>query len=197
MSSFLSEKAKQLIAQARIVSFAAWETFFSPEVIQIYQVADDEGRYLNDEDLQRLRTLAPDRIHTFELVQMLRDRAPEIVAEARAQVLTQFPTIADPGGDLYPPMRAEACWRDFWHFLRCITYGIAGQSTQYTSEAGLQAMELLYQELRVPLPAMVLGLEGVKAASLKRLPAEPPERLAPYFDRLIDQLKQFSNAASS
>ncbi|MEM9816615.1 MAG: phycobilisome protein, partial [Cyanobacteria bacterium P01_D01_bin.6] len=86
--------------------------------------------------------------------------------------------------------RADACWRDFWHFLRCITYGIAGRRTDYTSPDGLHHMQVLYQELQVPLDAMVVGLEGIKQASLKRLGTTSVE-LAPYFDHLIIQLKQF------
>ena len=192
MSSSLSEKVKQLIAKARIVSFAGWNTAYPQTAIQIYQAADDEGRYLTDDDLHKIQILVPDRASNFEIVRILRDRAPEIVAEARSQVLDQFPNITQPGGDLHPPLRAEACWRDFWHFLRCITYGIAGQNTQYTSAEGLHFMQQLYQELRVPLAAMVVGLEGIKTASLKRLNTDPSDRLNPYFDHLMAQLKQFS-----
>jgi hypothetical protein len=122
---------------------------------------------------------------------MLRDQVVEIVDEARAGVLVRFPSILEPGGGLYPPERADACWRDFWQFLRCITYGIAGQQTQYTSESGLHHMRLLYEELHVPLDAMVLGLEGIKSASLKRVPLEQQSELAPYFDHLTQQLDRF------
>ena len=125
------------------------------------------------------------------VVQQLRDRVSDIVDEARSQVLETFPTITQPGGGLYPPERADACWRDFWHFLRCITYGMAGQHIDYTSTEGLHYMQLLYQELQVPLDAMVVGLEGIKAASLKRVELEQQAIIAPYFDHLIEQLKQF------
>jgi len=126
------------------------------------------------------------------VVQLLRDRVNAIVDEARAEVLQVFPNITQEGGGLYPPERANACWRDFWHFLRCITYGIAGQRTDYLSVEGLQYMNLLYQELQVPLDAMVVGLEGIKAASLKRLEPAQTSALAPYFDCLIEQLKLFA-----
>ena len=54
-------------------------------------------------------------------------------------------------------------------------------------------MNLLYQELQVPLDAMVLGLENIKLAALKRVEDESLHpRLAPYFDHLIEQLRQFS-----
>jgi hypothetical protein len=38
---------------------------------------------------------------------------------------------------------------------------------------------------------MVVGLEGIKTASLKRLDSEQKSELAPYFDCLIGQLKMF------
>jgi hypothetical protein len=53
-------------------------------------------------------------------------------------------------------------------------------------------MQLLYRELRVPLDAMVLGLENLKAASLKRLP-DRQQTLAPYFDHLLTKLSSFSS----
>ncbi|HAX79172.1 MAG TPA: phycobilisome protein, partial [Cyanobacteria bacterium UBA11372] len=83
------------------------------------------------------------------------------------------------------------CWRDFWHFLRCITYGIAGNNAEYTSDTGLHYMKLLYQELQVPLDAMVVGLEGIKTASLQRIDEEEGDAIAPYFDHLIERLKSF------
>lgn len=193
MNFQLSEKAKELIPKARIVSFAGWKNSHPADIIQLLQAADDQGRYLSDADLEKLQE------HTCEsgvaAAQFLRDKAAEIVAEAREQVLAQYPDITQPSGDLYPPARAEACWRDFWHFLRCITYGIAGGSTEFTSPEGLHYMQLLYQELRVPLDAMVLGLENLKAASLKRLP-DRQQTLAPYFDHLITQMSNFRAGAA-
>jgi Phycobilisome protein len=92
---------------------------------------------------------------------------------------------------LYPADRADACWRDFWQFLRCITYGIAGQRVDYLSADGLHYMDLLYQELQVPLDAMVVGLQGIKSAALRRMDEEQQQLLGVYFDRLIQELSQF------
>ena len=188
----LSEKVRGLIQKARIVSFATWQDTHSDEATQRLQAADDEGRYLTNEDLQKLQQLAPHSSGLIAVASMLRDRAAEIVDEARAGVLTKFPTITQPGGGLYPPERAEACWRDFWHFLRCITYGIAGHRTDYTSAEGLGFMQELYQELQVPLEAMVVGLEGIKTASLNRVEPKQQEAIAPYFAHLVEQLKRFA-----
>ncbi|MBD2415162.1 phycobilisome protein [Nostoc calcicola FACHB-389] len=187
----LTETVKQLIAKARIVSFAQWEQSHPEAAIAIFQAADDNLRYLSDEDLLQIETLAPNFSALIPVAELLRDRAGEIVDEARVQVLLTYPQIIEPGGGLYPPERAQTCWRDFWHFLRCITYGIAGSHTEYTSPSGLHYMNLLYQELQVPLDAMVLGLKSIKAASLKRCQTNDQETLAPYFDHLITQLATF------
>ena len=182
----LSPVVQELIVKARIVSFADWSPSHTAEVIARFQAADDQKRYLTDQDLAALTNQS-----TVPAVVLLRDRAAEIVDQARVGVLQQFPDILEPGGGLYPEMRAEACWRDFWHFLRCVTYGIAGQQVAYTSQAGLLAMEQLYVELQVPLPAMVVGLEGLKTASLQRLDGGLGGSIEPYFDRLIAALKAF------
>ena len=187
----LSERAKQLIPKAQIVSFEHWQDM-PDSVVARFQAANEEKRYLSDEDLSAVSAhhLGP----SLGVVRQLRDQAADIVDEARADVLQAFPGILEPGGGLYPAMRAEACWRDFWQFLRCITYGIAGGHTQYTSESGLAAMEQLYEELKVPLSAMVSGLKGIKQASLRRVAEDERESLAPYFDHLIERMALFLKA---
>ncbi len=52
-------------------------------------------------------------------------------------------------------------------------------------------MQQLYQELQVPLDAMILGLTSIKIDSLKRLQLEQQTALVPYFDCLIEALKLF------
>lgn len=189
MTTQLSEKVKELIAKARIVSFYGWETEYSPEAIAIFQKADDEGRYLTDEDLAQIDALSHQGVSNLEISRQLRDFAPDIISEAREQVLTKFPGISEPGGALYPEVRSESCWRDFWHFLRCVSYGITGGRSDFLSESGMRYMELLYRELQVPLDAMLCGLEGLKTASCKRSPAT---NLVPYFDRLISDMARFT-----
>ncbi|WP_292781730.1 phycobilisome protein [Nostoc sp. NMS9] len=187
----LSETVKELIAKARIVSFAEWEQSHPKAAIEIFQAADDAFCYLSDEDLLQIKTLSPDNSELIPVAQLLRDRVAEIIDESREQVLATYPEIIQPGGGLYPPERAQACWRDFWHFLRCITYGIAGGHTEYTSSTGLHYMNLLYQELQVPIEAMILGLKSIKVASLNQCQANQQETLAPYFDHLISRLATF------
>ncbi len=196
MTFQLSDRAQQLIPLARIVSSARLGV--GQAAIARIQAADDEGRYLTDEDLEPLRAgdsknLSPN----LAWVVALRDQAEAIVTDARKVVLDTYPGIAEPGGDLHPAFRAEACWRDFWHFLRCVTYGMASGTPEFTSTEGLGYMNELYQELKVPLPAMVTGLEALKVESLKRLvpqvnsTEETVPEIAPYFDHLIGKLRSF------
>lgn len=181
----LTEKAQQLIPKARIVNVNTWAENYTPQVRETIQQADDEGRYLSDGDLDKIGS------NSTEYAKLLRDKASLIVEQAREGVLAQYPNITQIGGDLYPPERAKACWRDFWHFLRCITYGIAGENSQYTSQEGLNNMKLLYDELKVPLLPMVTGLEGLKTFGLQEFSESEQTRLAPYFEHLIDKMKSF------
>jgi hypothetical protein len=185
----LSERAQQLIPKAKIMSFANWP--YNQSAIAIWQQADDETRYLTDEDFRRLVSLEANLLASGQKAQKLRDNAKKIVDAAHQSVLSQFPTINEPGGDLYPPYRAEACWRDFWNFLRCITYGITGQQIPYTSAEGLENMRLLYQELQVPLEAMIWGLEGLKKYGLECFSESEKAEITPYFDHLITVMQKF------
>lgn len=189
----LTERAKQLIPKARIFSLEAVKNIYPERVINIFQKADDEGRYLSDYDMEEIAKEVPSLKENLESCKIIRDKAQEIVDAARKEVLKAFPEITSPGGELYPPNRAESCWRDLWHFLRCVSYAIAGKIEKFTSDSGLENMELLYQELKVPLPAMVLGLENIKTHSLSYFSEEKKSSLSPYFDHLIEHLKQFKS----
>ncbi len=187
----LTDRIKELIAKANIISFESWKPVHSSTSIDIFQTAETARIYLTDADYQQIVQLSPQTSDLIPISQLLRDRVVEIVDEARAKVLDRFPHISEPGGGLHPPERAEACWRDFWHYLRPITYGLAGGQSQYTSAEGLKYMELLYRELKVPLDAMAVGLEGLKTASLARIEPSQHAIVAPYFDHLISQLTAF------
>lgn len=190
----LSDKVKELINKSRMVSFESWQDY-PAEVTAIFQEADDAGQYLTDKEIEKIKNLVPSLSQGLEQGKVLRDNVSKIVSQARGVVLDANPSILEPGGGLYPPMRADACWRDFWHFLRCISYGVSGQSVDYTSDRGLGYMEQLYRELEVPLDAMVLGLEQLKVFSLKEFEPEQRDSLEPYFDRLIESMKSFSSAS--
>jgi Phycobilisome protein len=188
----LTDRIKDLIARARIVSFASWASIHPAASIEIFQVAENRRVYLTDEDYAKIAILSPQTSQLIPISELLRDHVVEIVDEARSSVLAQFPAIDKPGGSLYPAERAEACWRDFWHYLRPVTYGLAGGRSDYTSIEGFRNMQSLYQELEIPIDAMTVGLEGLKTASLKRIDPNQWTIVIPYFDHLIIQLKAFT-----
>jgi hypothetical protein len=191
MNAHLSNIVQTLIAKAQIVSFEAYKPHYPTETIALFQAANESRRYLTNEELAQIPPQSEEHKTLIAIAQQLRDRAPAIVDEARELLLHHEPELVQPGGGLYPAFRAEACWRDFWQFLRCITYGIAGAQTQYTSSEGLKAMEQLYRELEVPLGAMHFGLQQLKIVSLQQILG--PKVAAPYFDPLIDALAQFKS----
>jgi Phycobilisome protein len=194
MAIEMSDAIKDLIRKSRIMDFSRWRPGHPPESIALFQVADDERRYLTDEDFGQIEALAPKKVALVSVARLLRDDATAIVDEARSKVLEKYPGIADPNGNLFPAERAEACWRDFWHFLRSVTYGLAGGVREYTSQLGLHHMDALYREMLVPLDAMVTGLESLKVASLARIEdVETRSIVGPYFDHLILHLEHFDD----
>lgn len=191
MAIEMSDAVKDLIQKARIMDLSRWRPSHPPESIAVFQAADDERRYLTDEDFAEISRLAPKMVALVPTAIVLRDQAKEIVDEARSKTLEQYPGITDAGGRLFPAERADACWRDFWHFLRSITYGIAGGRREFTSQLGLHHMEALYKELLVPIDAMTSGLKYLKESSLARLDAETGAIVGPYFDHLILHVDHF------
>jgi Phycobilisome protein len=194
MAIEMSDAIKDLIQKSRIMDFSRWRPGHPPESIALFQAADDARRYLTDEDFEQISTLAPKKAVLVNVARLLRDEATPIVDEARSKVLEKHPGITDPNGRLFPAERAEACWRDFWHFLRSVTYGIAGGVREYTSQIGLHHMEALYGEMLVPIDAMVTGLKALKVASLARVEDEETRSIVgPYFDHLILHLEHFDD----
>ena len=196
----LSDRAKELIPKARIVSFEGWDHHLPEAIVQAFQAADNEFRYLNDAEFTALEEALAADVSSLDrtklqLSRQLRDQASTIVTDARGQVLEQFPGITEAGGDLYPQPRADACWRDFWQFLRCVSYGLAGNNTVYLSQDGLGYMALLYEELKVPLPAMVVGIKALAIASYTHCQTEHQPDISKitteHFAPLIGALEAF------
>ena len=92
----LSEQVKDLIKKARIVDFSSWRPSHPPESIALFQKADDDRRYLTDEDFEAITQLAPKMTSHATIARQLRDQAAEIVDEARVKLLPQFPGILEP-----------------------------------------------------------------------------------------------------
>ena len=78
----LTDRIKELIARARIVSFASWDAH-PADSIAIFQAAEDNRVYLTDDDYAKIEALSPQTSTLIPIAQLLRDRVVEIVDEAR------------------------------------------------------------------------------------------------------------------
>lgn len=116
----------------------------------------------------------------------------DLVDKARQRVVAENPGILERGGALYPEFRGEACWRDFWHFVRVVSYGIVGGFDKFLGEKGLGIMKEIYGELEVPLEAMVVGVEGLKRGAIEIVGEERRrEAVGRAFGHLVEELKAF------
>ena len=185
----LSTRALALIPKARILGLPG-DPRLSATQRAIFAEADELRRQLLPDELNHL---SGNPHSAARLVGVLQPEAEALVARARNQLLEEQPQLIQAGGGLYPPFRAAACWRDLWQFLRCVLYGAASGVVDFTAPRGVQALELLYQELHVPLGAMVRGLELLKQHTMTRCPHQPPtnETVVACFDHLIGSLRGF------
>ena len=97
----------------------------------------------------------------------LQDLVPELVNQSRSALLSDEPDLVKPGGKLHPQERADACWRDCFHFLRVSLYGIALKRTEITDREGMVALAELYSLLDVPVPALLRALAHLRQHSMQ------------------------------
>mmetsp|Transcript_36299 Transcript_36299/g.81758 ORF Transcript_36299/g.81758 Transcript_36299/m.81758 type:complete len:238 (-) Transcript_36299:230-943(-) len=134
-----------------------------------------------------------------KLMKILRDNEVSIIGEARKKVYDEFPGIAEPGGGLYPPIRAESCWRDFSTFLKIVSYGTLAGNPVIADEEGSIIMGKLYREMKVPLDAMEVGVKGLRDASFEQVRTKASEVVGEWpecqatFNHLIDVLRSYSH----
>ena len=96
----------------------------------------------------------------------LQNQTSELVDQARSDLLKQQPHLTKPGGKLFPKERAEACWRDCFHFLRISIYGTALGRSEITDSNGMRCLAELYALLDVPVPALLLALDQLRKHSV-------------------------------
>ena len=161
---------QRLIKQARVVGLAQ-NPELPGEVRHCFASADQQRRGLhNDEILQICSFSGVDP----GLPRTLQDRAEVLVTEARRHLLAQQPQLTAPGGALHPEERAEACWRDCWHFLRVLIYAIASGRSAFTDPEGMAALRKLYALKGVPTHGMTIALEELH--HLTRMETQNPDQ---------------------
>lgn len=97
----LSDRARQLLPQARLTTFQAWQTEIPAELLTRFQAAEEEQRFLTDADLVAIALACLPNANPTA-ARFLRDDADELIAIARADLLDRFPGITELGGALYP-----------------------------------------------------------------------------------------------
>ena len=80
----------------------------------------------------------------------------------KKKLLKKMPNITEPGGSLYPKERAEACWRDCFHFARISIYGTAAGDAEIINQESLIAIQELYAILNVPVNALTICLKELQ-----------------------------------
>ena len=131
---------------------------------QVIATANRDQRLLTAEELQHCCQWSG--VDCAPLVS-LQDLVPELVNQSRSALISDEPDLIKPGGKLHPQERADACWRDCFHFLRVSLYGVALKRTEITDRKGMVALAELYSLLDVPVPALLRALAHLRQHSMQ------------------------------
>ena len=132
------------------------------DLSKVLASADAEKRILNHDEMMALCRWSGTDPEPLWILQGLMNT---LVDQAKAELLQQHPELTLPGGELHPEHRAEACWRDCFHFLRVSIYGTALDQNDITHSEGMKALGELYELINVPVPALLLALEHLRRIS--------------------------------
>jgi hypothetical protein len=195
----MDEKLRQLSINARILGLM-YDKAIPPSIRAIFKQADEAARPLSDHELRVIcRFSAVDA----DNLQRLQSKTPQFVTSAKNRLLEKDPSLNLPGGALYPEERAEACWRDCWHFLRVTIYAVAAGRLIFTHPPGVEGLRDLYRELGVPVNSMALAIGFLKNDALSHYStyASPNDvsllgEALLHLEQMIQQLNQRSSPAT-
>ena len=163
MSAPSSDTIRQLAAKAQVLGLPQ-QPNLSQSSRQLLQHADQERRLLSSSEIQSLCQLSGVMAAPLE---QLQGQAQPLVDQARHDLLEAQPHLVKPGGALYPEHRAEACWRDCFHFLRVCCYAVAVAEPKFTNPQGMKALGELYAALGVPVDGLLLALARLQELATK------------------------------
>ena len=163
MSAPSSDAIRQLAAKAQVLGLPQQPTL-SQSSRQLLQQADQERRLLSSSEIQSLCQHSGVMAAPLE---QLQGQAQPLVDQARHDLLEAQPHLVKPGGALYPEHRAEACWRDCFHFLRVCCYAVAVAEPKFTNPQGMTALGELYAALGVPVDGLLLALARLQELATK------------------------------
>ena len=125
------------------------------------------------------------------LIQRLQQKAESLVTAARCHLLKRQPELVLEGGSLFPPERAEACWRDCWDFLRLVIYAVACNQSCFTDIDGMAALRELYRRMEVPTEGLNIALRQLQLLALEEVSQSSDHQLIDAcFQHLRDQLNK-------
>ena len=163
MSTPSSDTIRQLAAKAQVLGLPQ-QPNLSQSSRQLLQQADQERRLLSSSEIQSLCQHSGVMAAPLE---QLQGQAQPLVDQARHDLLEAQPHLVKPGGALYPEHRAEACWRDCFHFLRVCCYAVAVAEPKFTNPQGMTALGELYAALGVPVDGLLLALVRLQELATK------------------------------
>lgn len=163
MNAASADQIRALAQRAKVCGLDQDPTI-ALDLRQVIATANRDQRLLSTEELQRCCRWSG--VDCAPLVS-LQDLVPALVDRSRSALLSDEPDLVKPGGKLHPQERADACWRDCFHFLRVSIYGIALKRTEITDREGMVALAELYSLLDVPVPALLRALAHLRQNSMQ------------------------------
>jgi hypothetical protein len=162
-------RIQALVKAARVLGLHKRDAL-PDQIRKILAEADQQGRMLEKTEIELLCTRSkvdPDALT------VLQSKANALVNQTKQLLITKQPELLAPGGALFPASRADACWRDCYHFLRVSCYAVAVGEPKLTDPKGIQGLQALYEALAVPIPALLFAL-----AELRHLATETYRSIA-------------------
>lgn len=149
---------QQMTANAHILGLG-YDQSLPRSIRAILQRADASKRLLTNTEIEVICSLT--NVNPIHL-RKLQLRAPFIVDAAKDCLLQKEPSLFETGGALHPKSRADACWRDCWHFLRMVFYAVATNRPSFTHPLGVEGLSELYTFLGVPTSSIVSAVSLMK-----------------------------------
>lgn len=190
MSAPTNDTIRQLAAKAQVLGLPQHPNL-SESSRQLLQHADQERRLLSSSEIQSLCQLSGVMAAPLE---QLQDQAQPLVDQARRDLLEAQPHLVKPGGALYPEHRAEACWRDCFHFLRVCCYAVAVAQPKFTNPQGMAALGELYAALGVPVDGLLLALARLQELATQSYRQAAPSTDAELLDAAFSELRSQINS---
>ena len=185
MSGTTSDTIRQLAAKAQVLGLPQ-QPNLRESCRQLLQHADEERRLLSSSDIQHL---CQESGVIAAPLEQLQGQAHQLVDQARHDLLEAQPHLVKPGGALYPEHRAEACWRDCFHFLRVCCYAVAVAQPKFTNPQGMAALGELYAVLGVPVDGLLLALARLQELACQCYRQAAPSTDAELLDAAFSELR--------